>query len=134
MPRTYEQNKEIKSKRKEALLSSLYMLFLKYRYDDIDISLICDYAKIKRTLFYHYFSSKEELFCEIYKRKITLSYDKLISENEENKAKFLLIELLNNIETLLKINDEEVFSSFYLYLKVDIEKISVLPPHHPTLR
>ena len=75
------------------------MLFLKYRYDDIDISLICDYAKIKRTLFYHYFSSKEELFCEIYKRKITLSYDKLISENEENKAKFLLIELLNNIET-----------------------------------
>ena len=40
MPRTYEQNKEIKSKRKEALLSSLYMLFLKYRYDDIDISLI----------------------------------------------------------------------------------------------
>lgn len=127
MPRTYEQNKEIKSKRKEALLSSLYMLFLKYRYDDIDISLICDYAKIKRTLFYHYFSSKEELFCEIYKRKITLSYDKLISENEENKAKFRLIELLNNIETLLKINDEVVFNSFYLYLKVDIEKISVLP-------
>lgn len=127
MPRTYEQNKEIKTKRKEALLSSLYLLFLKYRYEDIDISLICECAKIKRTLFYHYFSSKEELFNEIYKRNVPFSYEKLIELNKDNKAKFRLIELINNIEKILKSDDEEVFNSFYLYLKTDIEKISSLP-------
>lgn len=127
MPRTYEQNKEIKAKRKEALLSSLYLLFLKYRYEDIDISLICEYAKIKRTLFYHYFSSKEELFNEIYKRNVPFSYEKLIELNKNNKAKFRLIELINNIEKILKSDDEEIFNSFYLYLKTDIEKISSLP-------
>lgn len=127
MPRTYEQNKEIKAKRKEALLSSLYLLFLKYRYEDIDISLICKYAKIKRTLFYHYFSSKEELFNEIYKRNVPFSYEKLIELNKDNKAKFRLIELINNIEKILKGDDEDIFNSFYLYLKTDIEKVSSLP-------
>ncbi|MGM9873548.1 MAG: TetR/AcrR family transcriptional regulator [Bacilli bacterium] len=137
MPRTYEQNKEIKNKRKESLLSSLYLLFLKYRYEDIDISLICEYAKIKRTLFYHYFSSKEDLFCEIYKRNIPFSFEIVSKINQENKPKFKLIELINNIENLLKTNDENLFNSFYLYLKTDIEKIDCLPPiinsHYPTL-
>jgi len=61
MPRTKEQNKLIKDKRKNQIMGVALKLFCEHGYDVICVDDICKKAHISHGLFYHYFSSKEDI-------------------------------------------------------------------------
>ena len=65
MPRTAEQNKCIKDKRREKLLSYALKAFAIEGYDHTAIDDITKPAKCSHGLFYHYFDSKESVFSKL---------------------------------------------------------------------
>jgi len=75
MPRTPEQNKNIKDKRRGKLLSYAIKAFAANGYDHTAIDDITKLAKCSHGLFYHYFDSKERVFS-------ALIDDVLTKENE----------------------------------------------------
>ena len=62
MPRTAAQNKAIKDKRKKRLLEVALKTFAYRGYTDVTIDDITKAARCSHGLFYHYFSSKEDVF------------------------------------------------------------------------
>ena len=62
MPRTAEQNQNIKDKRRAKLISFALKAFATYGYDHTAIDDITKLAKCSHGLFYHYFDSKEAVF------------------------------------------------------------------------
>ncbi len=62
MPRTPAQNKAIKDKRKKRLLEIALKIFAYQGYDDVTIDDITKTARCSHGLFYHYFSSKQDIF------------------------------------------------------------------------
>ncbi len=65
MPRTPAQNKAIKDKRKKRLLEIALKTFAYQGYDDVTIDDITKTARCSHGLFYHYFSSKQDIFEEV---------------------------------------------------------------------
>ena len=65
MPRTPAQNKAIKDKRKKRLLEIALKTFAYKGYDDVTIDDITKTARCSHGLFYHYFSSKQDIFEEV---------------------------------------------------------------------
>lgn len=64
-PRNEDQFQEIREKRRQELKSSAVQLFSKKGFADAKISDITSHANLSHGLFYHYFSSKEELYIEV---------------------------------------------------------------------
>jgi AcrR family transcriptional regulator len=67
MPRTPEQNKKIKDKRREKIMAVALRLFAVEGYDAITVDDITTQAKCSHGLFYHYFDSKDDIFSSILK-------------------------------------------------------------------
>ncbi len=64
MPRTAEQNKALKEKRKNRLLNVSLKMFATKGYALVTTDSISRGARISHGLFYHYFSSKDDAFQE----------------------------------------------------------------------
>ena len=62
MPRTAEQNKALKEKRKSRLLSVALKMFATKGYTLVTTDSISKGARISHGLFYHYFSSKDDAY------------------------------------------------------------------------
>jgi len=62
MPKTREQNQEIKDERRANILNVALRLFSVHGYDAVTINDITTKANCSHGLFYHYFSSKAEIF------------------------------------------------------------------------
>lgn len=71
MPRTPEQNKNIKDKRRGKLLSFAIKAFAANGYDHTAIDDITKAAKCSHGLFYHYFDSKEDVFAALIEEVLT---------------------------------------------------------------
>lgn len=67
MPKTKEQYSIIKDKKKKEIISSALYLFATEGYKCTSIDDIMERVGSTHSLFYHYFNSKEEVFCEIIK-------------------------------------------------------------------
>lgn len=67
MPRTPEQNKKIKDRRREKIMSVALKLFATRGYDSVTVDDITSEAKCSHGLFYHYFESKDDIFNAIMK-------------------------------------------------------------------
>ncbi len=65
MPRTKEQCQKIKERRKEAIKAAGLRLFAINGYKSVTIDDVMDEVNSAHSLFYHYYSSKEELFRDI---------------------------------------------------------------------
>ena len=70
MPRTPEQNQQIKDKRRGKLLLVALKVFALRGYDQVTIDNITTAAKCSHGLFYHYFDSKEAVFQALLKEII----------------------------------------------------------------
>lgn len=70
MPRTPEQNQQIKDKRRGKLLLISLKVFAYKGYDQVTIDNITTAAKCSHGLFYHYFDSKEAVFQALLKEII----------------------------------------------------------------
>lgn len=71
MPRTPEQNQNIKDRRKAKLLSFALKAFALNGYDHTAVDDITKPAKCSHGLFYHYFDSKEAVFSALIKEYLT---------------------------------------------------------------
>lgn len=123
MPRTREQNKLIKEKRLDLILTAALKCFLRFSYNETNIDNICEEAKISHGLFYHYFKNKEEVYKTLIKVKVIPLMDEIYSSINLNgqKAKYSLIDLLDTlVETIKK--DDDIFFSFFLFINMNIEK------------
>ena len=70
MPRTPEQNQQIKDKRRGKLLLISLKVFASKGYDQVTIDNITAAAKCSHGLFYHYFDSKDRVFVAVMKEII----------------------------------------------------------------
>lgn len=62
MPRNEQQNCRIRSKRRKTILEKSLVLLSFFSYDDITVDDIAKAANCSHGLFYHYFSSKEDVY------------------------------------------------------------------------
>jgi AcrR family transcriptional regulator len=70
MPRTPEQNKRIKDRRRERIMGVALRLFAMQGYDAVTVDDITVGAKCSHGLFYHYFDSKDDIFSAILKESV----------------------------------------------------------------
>lgn len=104
MPRTAAQNKAIKDKRKKRLLDIALKTFALKGYLNVTIDDITKAARCSHGLFYHYFSSKDDVFQETVRYFILGSSTPLLTATEmsschgvEGLKKFF--EIAEGIET-----------------------------------
>lgn len=62
MPRTPEQNKIVKDKRKAKITEKALKIFANSDYGDVSVDTITKATRCSHGLFYHYFDSKEDIF------------------------------------------------------------------------
>ena len=62
MPRTAEQNQEIKDKRRAKIVAAAIRVFASNEYDSVAIDDIVEIVGCSHGLFYHYFDTKEDVY------------------------------------------------------------------------
>ena len=70
MPRTPEQNQEIKDKRRSKILAAAIRVFATKEYDDVAIDDIVKVVGCSHGLFYHYFQTKEQIYRAVFEEVI----------------------------------------------------------------
>ncbi|HAS56193.1 MAG TPA: hypothetical protein DEF61_02700 [Firmicutes bacterium] len=71
MPRTPEQNRIVKDKRKAKITDKALKLFAEVGYNNISVDQITKAVRCSHGLFYHYFDSMEDLFVYLWKEFIS---------------------------------------------------------------
>ena len=66
MPRTQEQNQEIREATRARLLETAITLFAQHGYAHTSIRMIADRAEVSPGLLYHYFENKESLLHAVF--------------------------------------------------------------------
>ncbi len=95
---------------KEKLFNSMYELIAEVGYDKASINQICINAGIKKSSFYYFYESKENLFKELiktgYNDELFIEIKKILNSTSKNEYKNMLFNLsnilVNNYETDLK--------------------------------
>lgn len=130
MPRNKEDFKNIQEQRKTAILNSALHLFAIRGYDSVSIDDITKSAKCSHGLFYHYFSSKENLFHQLM-NQIKTSWDRdLNAINFEQKPKFVVREVIDSFISSLQSDDNTAFTIFF-FLTFHLQKKIPDPPFPP---
>lgn len=114
MPKTIEQNKLLKEKRKEEILNASLRLFANFGVESITMDEIAKEVGCSHGLIYHYFDSKEEIAKELsFKSRKLFNYEFLkISQKETDIiSKFKEFHLL-----FVKSVKESEEKRFYLFL------------------
>ncbi|MCI1245227.1 MAG: TetR/AcrR family transcriptional regulator [Bacilli bacterium] len=75
MPRTEEQNREIKERRKLKIMEKALMLFATRGFDAITVDDITKEVGCSHGLFYHYFAGKEDVYNALMSLKDNQKYD-----------------------------------------------------------
>lgn len=109
MPRTNEQNKEIKDSRKAEILQASVELFSIHR-AKISINQICDRAKCSHGLFYHYYRDVNDVISNIQKSDnlFTLK-NKIICDDTGDSLMNIKQSILSLCEYLKRENKNELF-------------------------
>lgn len=131
MPRDKDQNQNIIDKRREDILEASLYLFSLYGYKAVNMDDISKAALCSRTLVYHYFSTKENIFHELMKN-VKKSIMKITNTLDFNaKAKDTLFDLLTKL--LQGINSSTKESAlFRLMLNLHLQGEEL--PSPPTLK
>lgn len=65
MPRTIQQNKLIKDKRKSEILNAALELFVKKGFDSVSMDNIANKVKCSHGLIYHYYTNKKDILIDL---------------------------------------------------------------------
>lgn len=122
MPKTKEQFEQIKRERIKSIYDAALYLFAVRGFDGVTSDQITTAARCSHGLMYHYFGSKEILFKEL----IDNVADKLDQEitskvNFNQKAKFLIIDLLDAYLNALNSSRDDYACAIYLLLNLYIQ-------------
>ncbi|MDY0101191.1 MAG: TetR/AcrR family transcriptional regulator [Bacilli bacterium] len=126
MPKTPEQNRKIKLKRKSQILDASLRLFALKGYDSVVIEDITREAGCSHSLFYHYFKNKEEVFLEIIKmaeKRVIIKSNNL--PNYDDTPAIEVIQLIVN-NMIQEIFDEEEMP-YFLYMFINLHLQKTLP-------
>lgn len=122
MPKTTEQNLNIRKARRDEIVLSALKVFCEKGYDATTINDIVKKAGCSHGLFYHYFKTKREIFDEIVSVKrgiISESIAKEIKNTESYLEKLRII--INRTFHELK-NDENYAYYFYFFITQKYQK------------
>ena len=70
MPRTPDQNKEIKDKRRVQMMNVGLRLFGSLPYKEVKVDTIAKTLRVSHGLFFHYFAGKDDLFTAVWKESV----------------------------------------------------------------
>lgn len=129
MPKSREQNLQIKEERRNSILVSSLYLFAFKGYGGVNIDDITKVAKCSHGLFYHYFSNKEELFHTVMHELVEEKAKKLQQGLDfTQKAKFALNDILTRLLEGLKSKDDNLICVLYLLFNLHLEKDNIPKP------
>lgn len=114
MPKTLEQNKLLKEKRKEEILNASLRLFANFGIENITMDEIAKEVGCSHGLIYHYFESKEEIAKELsLKSRKLFNYEfiKISQKDTDSVSKFKDFHYL-----FIKSVKESEEKRFYLFL------------------
>ena len=96
-PRNEEQFKEIRDQRQQELRRSAIQMFSQKGFASAKISDITSHANLSHGLFYHYFTSKEELYIEVIQEILQDFIDIVAEADELQKSALGKMEWLTDI-------------------------------------
>ncbi|KZE52506.1 TetR family transcriptional regulator [Brevibacillus parabrevis] len=73
MPRSKEQNEEIRAQRKEAIMQGALAVYVEKGYAAADIKDVAEHAGVARGLVYYYYKDKRSLFRDLFAHMFQLS-------------------------------------------------------------
>ncbi|NCA97453.1 MAG: TetR/AcrR family transcriptional regulator [Bacteroidia bacterium] len=126
MPKTREQNQQIKDERKAAILSTALKLFAIRGYDSVVVGDITKEANCSHGLFYHYFANKREIFLELLNIAEKRTAEK--RKNEQVLDKTPAIEAIRLIASrMLEEIYQEGESPYFLYMFINMHLQKTIP-------
>lgn len=129
MPKSPEQNQEIKDERREAILKSSLRLFAVRGYDATSINDITSASSCSHGLFYHYFVSKEEVFQTLIQDSLQKGnkpeFSETFSDQGASPSK-LLRSILEHV--LAELDKPKSDVPFYIYIFLNIHFQKTVPP------
>lgn len=126
MPKTKEQFEKIKDTKKKEIISSALYLFATQGYKATSIDDIMNNVGSAHSLFYHYFSSKEELFELILENIMDEMAKELSNITFDRKADEVMDELIDKILKMLP--NKEKAQGIYLLLNLHLQKNQIPEP------
>lgn len=107
-----------KDKRKKDIANSAYNMLIKSSVNDFSLNKLLEEISMSKGNFYHYFSSKDELFCKVLELKYNEIYEKYVltlsADNFEEKLSnifFIYTNKNEDIENYLLLIDQ----MYYLF-------------------
>ena len=123
MPKTKEQFEQIRNERISKILDSALYLFTMKGYDAVTLDEVTKVAKCSHGLLYHYFKGKDELYLEVINKIVVpYIYDLTKAVDFNQKAKFVIHDLIDIVLKKIKAVDEKNAWNIYLYLNMHIQK------------
>lgn len=113
MPRTPEQNANIRDKRKAKILKKALKLFAINGFDNVTVDDITEAANCSHGLFYHYFNTREDIYNELLetKKKSYAKFDLPIQEARDLGGYAGLEALAGYIEMLSTAPQDVIYFS-----------------------
>lgn len=128
MPKTAKQFQEIKDERRNLILVTSLRLFAVRGYDSTTISDITTAAACSHGLFYHYFSSKEEVFHVLIENSLEKSSrPDLVSHLDREKDSPTLIIRAGLSWVLSELVKPDSDFPYYLYIFLNIHFQKTIP-------
>lgn len=113
MPRTPEQNANIRDKRKAKIMKKALRLFAINGFDNVTVDDITEEANCSHGLFYHYFGTREDIYNELMKVKKEhySKYDAPLDEAFAAGGSKGIEILCNYIEMMNSANEDAIYYS-----------------------
>ena len=123
MPKTKEQFEQIRNERINTILESALTLFAYKGYDAVNLDEVTKEANCSHGLLYHYFKGKEELYQAVLERIVyPKSSEAFINVDRNQKAKFVIQDMLEVTIKLFKSPNDENAQILYLLLNTHLQK------------
>ena len=123
MPRTPEQYEEIRSEKRQLIISVALELFANHGYSSTSISQIAENANISKGLLYNYFKSKEELLNAIISKTIAEMMSMIDPNNDNIISDEEALDFFDLFFTSMKNNTVEMKNYFQLTFQPEVVKL-----------
>lgn len=124
MPRTSAQFEEMRKDREESILNAGLYLFATKGFEQTTADSIRAIVNCSHGLLYHYFRSKEDLYKAVIEKRvrpIAASVTRGIDLNQ--KAKFVLTDVVDNFLKALKSDNDEFAWALALLLDIHLQTV-----------
>lgn len=124
MPRTSEQFEEMRKDREESILNAGLYLFATKGFEQTTADGIRAIVNCSHGLLYHYFRSKEDLYKAVIEKRVRPIAANITRDVDLNqKAKFVLTDVIDNFLKALKSDNDEFAWALALLLDIHLQTV-----------